>query len=125
TSDSEREIQIGNQASFEAGRFGDYFSYIALGHIHKPQTVNASSPTFYSGSPIPLSFSERKDQKRVLIIDTNDFSVESMEIPSFRKLKRLAGTLEELETKLNNFEPEGTLDNLLDLEMIEENYDPA
>src|SRR5690606_34469952 len=33
--------------------------------------------------------------------------------------------LEELETKLNNFEPEGTLDNLLDLEMIEENYDPA
>lgn len=125
TSESERDIQIGNQASFEAGRFGDYFRYIALGHIHKPQTVSGSVPVYYSGSPIPLSFSEREDQKRVLLIDTGDFSVENMDVPSFRTLKRLAGTLAELEQKLNAFEPKGGLVNLLELEMIEENYDPA
>src|SRR5690606_6756353 len=54
TSDSEREIQLGNQAAFQASQFGNFFKYIALGHIHKPQRVNAPVPAFYSGSPIPL-----------------------------------------------------------------------
>ncbi len=68
TSDSEREIQIGNLAGFDAGGFPEYFQYIALGHIHKPQ--NAGAPhILYSGSPIPLSFSEREDSKRILKIE--------------------------------------------------------
>ncbi|NJW55391.1 exonuclease sbcCD subunit D, partial [Salinimicrobium sp. CDJ15-91] len=85
TSDSEREIQIGNLAAFEASRFGSYFSYIALGHIHKPQRVSAAVPTFYSGSPLPLSFSERKDEKRILLLDTeNSWEPLSIPVPSFR-----------------------------------------
>ena len=125
TSESEREIQIGNQASFEAEKFGDYFDYIALGHIHRPQKVNALVPAYYSGSPLPLSFSEREDQKRVLILDTESFKVENIEIPSFRQLKRLSGSLAELRLKLNSFNPKGHLDSLLELELIDDHYDPA
>lgn len=65
SSESERDIQIGNQAAFQADQFNSCFSYVALGHIHQPQCINAQVPTYYSGSPLMLSFSERQDQKRV------------------------------------------------------------
>lgn len=124
TSESEREIQLGNQAAFQASQFGEYFSYIALGHIHKPQRVTAAVPTFYSGSPIPLSFSERKDEKRVLLLDTDKgWLPESLPVPVFRKLKRISGTLPELQEKLDLLEGEFQLENLLEVELQEENYD--
>ncbi|HIB37393.1 exonuclease SbcCD subunit D C-terminal domain-containing protein [Mesonia sp.] len=124
SSDSERDIQIGNQAAFQASQFGTEFSYVALGHIHKPQRVNAQIPTFYSGSPLPLSFSERKDEKRLLLIDTeNGFEPESIAIPSFRKLIRISGSIAEIRQKLFSLESQGSLTNLIEVELKEENYD--
>jgi len=124
SSESERDIQIGNQAAFQASQFGDFFSYIALGHIHKPQKVNGLVPIYYSGSPIPLSFSERKDEKRVLILDTDiSWIPESIPVPSFRKLLKLTGNLNELQTKLSGLLNNSILNNLIELEMIEEKYD--
>jgi len=124
SSDSERDIQIGNQAAFQANQFGTEFSYVALGHIHKPQRVNAQIPTFYSGSPLPLSFSERKDEKRLLLIDTeNGFEPESIAIPSFRKLIRISGNIAEIQKKLFSLESQGSLTNLIEVELKEENYD--
>jgi exonuclease SbcD len=124
TSESERDIQIGNLAAFEANQFGGYFQYIALGHIHKPQQVKAQVPTFYSGSPIPLSFSEYADKKRVLFLDTeNSYQPESIAIPSFRLLLKISGTLETLQLKLNQLEKSGDLDTLIELILTEENYD--
>ena len=124
SSDSERDIQIGNQAAFQASQFGTEFSYVALGHIHKPQRVNAKIPTFYSGSPLPLSFSERKDEKRLLLIDTEKgFEPESIAIPSFRKLIRISGSIAEIQQKLFSLESQGSLTNLIEVELKEENYD--
>lgn len=123
TSESEREIQIGNQAAFNALQFGDYFNYIALGHIHKPQRVKAAVPAFYSGSPLPLSFSERKDEKRVLLIDTAiDFEPTIIKVPAFRSLLKIGGTLEELQEKLTRPGNQRQLDTLIEVEMTEENY---
>ncbi|APG59034.1 exonuclease SbcCD subunit D C-terminal domain-containing protein [Christiangramia salexigens] len=124
TSDSERDIQIGNQAAFQAAQFGEYFKYIALGHIHKPQRVNANIPVFYSGSPIPLSFSERKDDKRILLIDTDSsWEPESIPVPHFRKLMKLNGSLEELRAKLEALEHHETLNSLIEIELLEDQYD--
>ena len=123
TSDSEREIQIGNQAAFNALQFGDYFKYIALGHIHKPQRINGAVPTYYSGSPIPLSFSERSDEKRVLLIDTDSgFIPENIPVPSFRKLLKITGTLDDLRLKLNVLETTNQLDSLIEVILTEEQY---
>ncbi|MDT0295194.1 exonuclease SbcCD subunit D C-terminal domain-containing protein [Mesonia ostreae] len=123
TSESERDIQIGNQAAFKAEQFNTYFSYIALGHIHQPQRVSAQIPTFYSGSPLMLSFSERQDEKRVLLIDTqNGFEPESIAIPQFRKLLKVSGSLEQLQQKLSILEHEGQLNTLIEVEMLEEQY---
>jgi exonuclease SbcD len=125
TTESEREIQIGNEASFDASNFGNYFRYIALGHIHRPQIVKAQVPAFYSGSPLPLSFSERKDQKRLLIFDTDNFEAESIEIPLFRALKRISGSLEELRNKLDALHTNSPLTCLVELELVEDEFNPA
>lgn len=124
TSESEREIQIGNQAAFNALQFGNYFSYIALGHIHKPQKVNAEVPTYYSGSPIPLSFSERRDKKRVLLLDTTKSWIpENLPVPAFRSLLKISGSLEELKEKLKQPGEVKQLDSLLEIELREQDYD--
>ena len=124
SSESERDIQIGNLAAFKATEFGDHFSYVALGHIHKPQKVNATIPVYYSGSPIPLSFSERKDEKRVLVLDTEKgFDPKSIALPNFRQLIKLSGNLEELQLKLNTLEDHSQLKSLIEVDLVEEQYD--
>ncbi|HKL35176.1 MAG TPA: exonuclease SbcCD subunit D C-terminal domain-containing protein [Salegentibacter sp.] len=124
TSESERDIQIGNQAAFNALQFGDYYNYIALGHIHKPQRVNADTPTFYSGSPIPLSFSERTNKNRILLLDTETgWEPESIEIPSFRELLKITGNLEKIQLKLMELQDREGLASLIEIELQEENFD--
>lgn len=61
------------------------FDYVALGHIHKPQKI--ASQSYYSGSPIPLRFSETL-RKSVIIIDEKDGTLVPVvhPIPVFRKL---------------------------------------
>lgn len=126
TSESEREIQIGNLAAFEASRFGNYFSYIALGHIHKPQRVSAAVPAYYSGSPLPLSFSERKDEKRVLLLDTEKgWEPQSISVPAFRSLLKVSGDLQEISFKLDQLTERKTLESFIEVELIEEQYDAA
>lgn len=123
SSESEREIQIGNLAPFTASEFGEYFRYVALGHIHKPQQVKANIPVFYSGSPLPLSFSERKDEKRILLIDTEKgFEPESITIPNFRKLIKLSGNLDELQVKLNDLQEKTILKSLIEIELVEDQF---
>lgn len=123
TSESERDIQIGNQAAFHAEQFNAHFNYVALGHIHQPQQVNSSVPTYYSGSPLMLSFSERRDEKRVLLLDTtNNLAVENIQIPKFRQLLKISGTLEEIERKLSHLDAIGHLKSLIEIEMIENDF---
>ncbi len=125
TSESERDIQIGNQAGVEASQFNTYFKYVALGHIHKPQQVKAEIPIFYSGSPIQLSFSERKDEKRVLLIDTKlGYQPISIKVPSFRKLIKVKGNLAKIEMKLGELNAHENLTHFIEIELMEEKYNP-
>jgi exonuclease SbcD len=121
-SESEREIQIGNQAGVEAEIFGEEPYYVALGHIHKPQVV--SKPTVrYSGSPIQLSFSEKDDIKQVVILELeeNSFNISSIEIPQFRKLITIKGTTIDVKDKLANYNSESPLIDLVELHIVEVN----
>lgn len=122
TSDSEREIQIGNQAGIDRVIFGTNAAYVALGHIHKPQMVG-SKTVRYSGSPIPLSFSEREDIKQVVILnfENDELDVTIKEIPHFRKLITLKGTINEVTSKLQSFESTSPLIDLIELQIEEEN----
>lgn len=90
--DSERSLIIGNAEALPASLFGPSISYVALGHLHKPQKVNGEERIRYSGSPIPLSFSEISYQHQVLdvVLDGETLvSVEPMLIPRSVNLQRL------------------------------------
>jgi len=90
--DSERSLIIGSAEALPASLFDASVSYVALGHLHKPQKVNGEERIRYSGSPIPLSFSEIAYQHQILdiVLDgENLVSVDSRPIPRAVNLQRL------------------------------------
>lgn len=102
--DSERSLVIGSAEALPASLFGDSISYVALGHLHKPQQVNGESRIRYSGSPIPLSFSEVDYPHQILEIHCDGeqlLSVEPHLIPRAVDLVRLGpARLQEVLEKL-------------------------
>ncbi len=123
--DSERDIYIGNLAKISKSHFPEQFDYIALGHIHRPQIVAKTENIRYSGSPLPLSFSERKDYKQVVVIDidkNNPINITPVKIPEIINLKKVKGTYNEVVTELKVLDKE--LDYLVDIELFEEKYNP-
>lgn len=65
---SERNIIIGHQEALSVDIFSPILDYVALGHLHKPQAIQHAHIR-YSGSPIPLSFSELHYQHQVMMVD--------------------------------------------------------
>ena len=70
------------------------FDYVALGHLHAPQKVSKNA--YYSGTPLPYSFSEKDHQKRFLVLDTEDLSLREIPIQAPYCLREERGTLEAL-----------------------------
>jgi exonuclease SbcD len=103
TSESEREIYIGGTLDIDSGFLGEHFDYVALGHLHINQKIGCEHVR-YSGSPIPLSFSESSSQKKVNIVEfeNKQVSVTELDIPLHRPLLVIDGNLisilEELES---------------------------
>jgi len=68
---SEKMDAIGNIAGVSIEDLGHGYDYLALGHIHKNQTMcgSDSSMAAYSGSPLPISFSEENYQHGVNMVE--------------------------------------------------------
>ena len=127
TSESEREIQIGNLAAFGEADFSETFDYVALGHIHRPQCVGGKEHIRYSGSPIALSFSEREDLKIVIELEIASGKIQKIEdiaIPKFRILKKMTGDFVKMKSLLTGFIHESVLTAFLEVEVTEELYNP-
>jgi exonuclease SbcD len=93
---SERSISVGGAETVPADVF-DGVDYVALGHLHSPQTI--SERVRYSGSPLPYSFGERAQHKSVWLIDLDArglAEVLRLDLPVVRRLSQLQGTLPEL-----------------------------
>ncbi len=68
-SGSERSIQLGGSYSVGADAFPENAQYIALGHLHRPQTVpGLGRRAYYSGSPLAYSKDEAAYAKAVNIV---------------------------------------------------------
>ncbi|MEZ4986551.1 MAG: exonuclease SbcCD subunit D C-terminal domain-containing protein [Saprospiraceae bacterium] len=99
-------IYIGNRENMEAEHFPDTFDYVALGHIHRAQMVGQCEHIRYAGSLMPLSFSETADDKQVLILTFSPdktLTIRPVEVPVFRRLKTITGTLTEVQDALARF----------------------
>lgn len=102
-SESVRDIYIGSLAAFPADAFPPA-DYIALGHIHQSQQINAATDIRYSGSPLALSFDEANQQKQAWLIDfqSADKTVTSLEIPCFQPLRSIQTDLHSLKSRVSD-----------------------
>ncbi|MFK5921058.1 MAG: exonuclease SbcCD subunit D C-terminal domain-containing protein [Verrucomicrobiota bacterium] len=102
-SDGERSIHIGKLGSIGADQFSEGFDYVALGHLHHPQQVGGNENIRYSGSPIPLSFSESENKQLRLLTITKDHQLQQEEVmvPLARRLLSLEGSLDQVSAAIS------------------------
>ena len=109
-SDSE---SVGTLDPIQASLFDD-FDYVALGHLHRPQSVGRETIR-YSGTPLKYSFSEAEDKKSVVIIDTDDIeNFELVDLTPLRDMQILKGKFDQV----MNMEPS---DDIIKVELLDEN----
>lgn len=103
---AERALCTAQGYAVPAPSFPPTASYVALGHLHRPQEMAAPSPLFYSGSPMQLDFGEQGQSKRVIIVDAKPgrkAKVESIPVNCGRGLQDVRGTLAELTARASEF----------------------
>ncbi|MFD5250194.1 exonuclease SbcCD subunit D [Amycolatopsis sp. NPDC058340] len=94
--ESERTIAVGGVEQVPGSVF-DGVDYVALGHLHGPQTL--AEHLRYSGSPLAYSFSETRQRKSVWLVELGAdglAEVRRHELPVPRRLAMLRGELAEL-----------------------------
>ena len=98
-SDSE-ELSVGGADHVDGSIFED-FDYVALGHLHRPQSCG-SEKLRYCGTPLKYSFSEATDEKSVTFVELREkgsLTVTTVPLKPLRELVELKGSFEELTDK--------------------------
>jgi len=93
--DKNERLIMGGIEFVPISAFNGNITYTALGHIHKAQKVGDKENIRYSGSPLPMSFSETNYKHQVIIIEVDNEkinSIESLGIPVTIKLLRIPST---------------------------------
>ncbi|TVT38433.1 exonuclease subunit SbcD [Hymenobacter setariae] len=106
---AERDVHIGGLGVIGAEHFPAAFDYVALGHLHRPQVVGGQARIRYSGSPVPLSFTEADDKQQVLLLDfkgAGEPTITALPVPVTRRLQRFHGELDEVEAAIIAFDNE-------------------
>ncbi|BFU94569.1 MAG: hypothetical protein NTNFB02_12910 [Nitrospira sp.] len=108
---SERRIVIGGEEAVSSDLFPASVSYVALGHLHKPQSVSGHTIIRYAGSPFPMSVAERNYQHSIVVIDfdtTADLTIDLVQTPrpvAFLRIPEVgAAPLDQVEDELRNLE---------------------
>ncbi|MDE6725663.1 MAG: exonuclease SbcCD subunit D [Ruminiclostridium sp.] len=94
------DISVGGLDNVDASVF-EKFDYVALGHIHSPQTCG-SDKIRYSGTPLKYSFSEARDQKSVTVIELGkkgNISYKKVELIPQHDMAEIKGKFAEITSK--------------------------
>ena len=96
------EVSVGGADNVDAEVF-DVFDYVALGHLHGPQNVG-SEAIRYCGSPLKYSFSEKDQQKSVIVVELREkgnLVIRTLPLHPLHDLREIRGTYDELTYKPN------------------------
>lgn len=97
----EREAHTIQQYAVPATIFPASVHYVALGHLHRAQTLNGPCPVRYCGSPLQLDFGEGENTPSVTIVEVAaQTTAKTREVPidAAAPLRTVRGTLAELAT---------------------------
>ena len=91
--DGVRDLYVGGLAHVDAAAFPEVFDYVALGHLHLAQRVGGTDRIRYSGSPLPLGFSEAGREKSLCLVSFTGraATVRTLPLPVFRRLESIRG----------------------------------
>jgi exonuclease SbcD len=92
-SESDRAMQMGGTAVIPSELFKD-FDYVALGHLHKPQTIGGN--VRYSGTPFKYSFGEKKHKKSFSIFDSDTGGISEIAVNPPYDVEEIEDTYENL-----------------------------
>ena len=106
--DGVRELYVGSLAHVTAGIFPDNLDYVALGHLHVPQTVNHTDTIRYSGSPLPMGFGEARQQKSVCLVEFQGTvpTVRPLGVPVFQRLESIHGDMDTIMARIRELAAE-------------------
>jgi DNA repair protein SbcD/Mre11 len=123
----EKELYVGGLQEMTSQQMPDLFDYVALGHIHRCQKVGDTDRIHYCGSPIPVSFSESKQDKFVLQVEIcpgQQAIVQKVQVPFRHKLVRFKGSFDEVLASTVNYKSEHEIKDWAEILVEEENFDP-
>lgn len=102
----EREAQSIMEYHVSAQAFPIDAHYVALGHLHRRQSIPAPCPVHYSGSPIAVDFGEEENSPTVCLVEvtpTTPATVTDIAITTAKRLRTVTGTLHELTAAAEGF----------------------
>jgi exonuclease SbcD len=118
---SERQVDIGEQWAVTAQSLPSTAHYVALGHIHRPQRIDAApAPAVYAGSPLQLDFGEIGEEKSFVVVRAEPGRPALIERVAYRGGKPLHDirmTLPELEQQAERLREAGWLRVTVPLEV--------
>lgn len=106
--DSE-EISVGGLDNVDADVF-DAFDYVALGHIHSPQSIKREGVR-YCGTPLKYSFSEAEQEKSVTVVtfeEKGNIKISTVPLVPLHDMRKIRGTYLEVTARhfYQEFDPE-------------------
>ena len=110
--ESERRVHIGEDWAATPQTLPTEASYIALGHIHKPQKMPGALPAYYAGSPLQLDFGEVGQEKSFVLVNVkagNPAQIERIPYEGGKSLQDVAAALEDLSAQADSLRDEGWL----------------
>jgi DNA repair protein SbcD/Mre11 len=112
-SGSERAATLGDDWAATPQAIPSRAQYVALGHIHRPQRIDAApSPTEYAGSPMQLDFGEIGESKTFVVIDAEPglpARISRVAYEGSKQLGEFVGTWLELESRADELRQFGYL----------------
>lgn len=106
----ERLAHLVEEYAITAQSFPATASYVALGHLHRPQKIAGPCPIHYSGSPIQLDFGESGEPNQVNIIDVaagTPAAVSAIPLTAGSPLVTMTGTLDDLRARAGELDVGG------------------
>jgi len=103
----ERAAQSIFEYHVPAAAFPSTAHYVALGHLHRRQTLPAACPVVYCGSPFPVDFGEQDNTHVVCLVEaspTTPARVTDIPVTAGRRLRTVSGTVEQLLARKEEFE---------------------
>ena len=102
----ERAAQSIFEYHVPATAFGSDPHYVALGHLHRRQSIPAPCPVHYSGSPLAVDFGEQDNRSVVLVVEVSPSTparITEVAVTAGRRLRTVRGTVAELVGRAEEF----------------------